>query len=217
VSTLLITQASWTMRKRTITSSASALLLLLASLVSGKHATHEHLNALHKRHRASREISARSTSEDGDMGVEIRAISETTPVNVEKRGGQCAFPYDAGLVPVTPGQMNAGWAMSPDQPPKPGSYMPYACPPGQVSVQWDPSATSYSYPKSMVCLYSTIGKISTNRNRMADCTVTTTAMSRSHSQINHTAKQRPTTSALPIKLGVLFLSVRLCFQAMKPC
>ncbi|KEF60494.1 murein transglycosylase [Exophiala aquamarina CBS 119918] len=137
------------MRKRTITSSASALLLLLASLVSAKHATHEHLNALHKRHRASRELGVRSTSEDGDMGVEIRAISETTAPKVEKRGGQCAFPYDAGLVPVTPGQQNAGWAMSPDQPPKPGSYMPYACPPGQVSMQWDPSATSYSYPKSM--------------------------------------------------------------------
>jgi hypothetical protein len=138
------------MRKRTITSSASALLLLTASLVSAKHATHDHLNALHKRHRATQQLSARSAAEDGDMGVEIRAISETTASNVEKRGGQCAFPYDAGLVPVTPGLQNAGWAMSPDQPPKPGSYMPYACPPGQVSVQWDPSATSYSYPKSMV-------------------------------------------------------------------
>lgn len=140
------------MRKRTITSSASALLLLLSSIVSAKHATHDHLNALHKRHRSAREISARSSSEDGEVGVEIRAIPEATAPKVEKRGGQCAFPYDAGLVPVTPGQQNAGWAMSPDQPPKPGSYMPYACPPGQVSVQWDPSATSYSYPKSMVRL-----------------------------------------------------------------
>lgn len=138
------------MRKRTITSSASALLLLLSSLASAKHATHDHLNALHKRHRASRESVARSTAEDGELGVEIRAISETAVPAVEKRGGQCAFPYDAGLVPVTPGFQNAGWAMSPDQPPKPNSYMPYACPPGQVSVQWDPSATSYTYPKSMV-------------------------------------------------------------------
>jgi hypothetical protein len=40
--------------------------------------------------------------------------------------------------------------MSPNQPCKPGNYCPYACPPGQVSMQWDPEATSYSYPMSMV-------------------------------------------------------------------
>ncbi|ETI25399.1 hypothetical protein G647_02172 [Cladophialophora carrionii CBS 160.54] len=140
------------MRQRTITSSASALLLLIATVVSAKHSgIHEHLEALHKRHRASREVAARSTVENGEQGVEIRAIPETTTsnANVEKRQGQCAFPTDAGLVPVTPGRQNGGWAMSPDQPCTPGSYCPYACPPGQVSMQWDPSATSYSYPKSM--------------------------------------------------------------------
>ncbi|THD00443.1 hypothetical protein EYZ11_000007 [Aspergillus tanneri] len=68
---------------------------------------------------------------------------------LEKRGGSCEFPSDAGLVSITPKMMNGGWAMSPDQPCKPGSYCPYACPPGQVSMQWDPKATSYSYPMSM--------------------------------------------------------------------
>ena len=63
---------------------------------------------------------------------------------------QCEFPTDAGLVAVTPDAQNAGWAMSPDQPCKPGNYCPYACPPGQLMAQWDPTATSYSYPKSMV-------------------------------------------------------------------
>ncbi|KAG9235159.1 hypothetical protein BJ875DRAFT_281356 [Amylocarpus encephaloides] len=66
-----------------------------------------------------------------------------------KRGGQCAFPSGAGLVSVTPGAKNAGWAMSPDEECKPGSYCPYACPPGQVMAQWDPKATSYTYPASM--------------------------------------------------------------------
>ncbi|KAL8927797.1 MAG: hypothetical protein Q9208_002213 [Pyrenodesmia sp. 3 TL-2023] len=65
-----------------------------------------------------------------------------------KRTGQCAFPKDAGLVPV-PGSSNGGWAMSPDECCEPGGYCPYACPPGQVSMQWDPKATSYSYPQSM--------------------------------------------------------------------
>ncbi|KAK5307067.1 hypothetical protein LTR99_000035 [Exophiala xenobiotica] len=138
------------MRKRTITSSASALLLLTASLVSAKHGAHEHLEALHKRHHVHRHLDPRSTAENGEQGVEIRSTPETTTqATVEKRGGQCAFPTDAGLVAVTPGEANAGWAMSPDQPCTPGNYCPYACPPGEVMMQWDPTATAYTYPKSM--------------------------------------------------------------------
>ncbi|KAJ6145693.1 hypothetical protein N7470_009588 [Penicillium chermesinum] len=78
-------------------------------------------------------------------------VHRHAPVNatLQKRGGQCEFPSDAGLVAVTPGEKNAGWAMSPDQACMPGHYCPYACPSGQVSMQWDPKATSYSYPMSM--------------------------------------------------------------------
>lgn len=72
-------------------------------------------------------------------------------VTLEKKSGQCQFPTDAGLVPITPNAMNAGWAMSPNQPCLPGNYCPYACPPGEVMMQWDPEATSYTYPQSMVC------------------------------------------------------------------
>ena len=127
------------MRTRTYTASA---LLVLATAASAKHGVHEHLQALHHRHH-NRETH--STPETAEQGIEIRSAAP----ELEKRG-QCAFPYDAGLVPVTPGSVNAGWAMSPDQPCTPGNYCPYACPPGQVMMQWDPSATSYSYPKSMV-------------------------------------------------------------------
>ncbi|KAJ5834148.1 hypothetical protein N7447_000174 [Penicillium robsamsonii] len=74
---------------------------------------------------------------------------ETRDVDLEKRGEKCKFPSDAGLVAITPNEENAGWAMSPDEPCKPGNYCPYACPPGEVSMQWDPKATSYSYPMSM--------------------------------------------------------------------
>lgn len=69
---------------------------------------------------------------------------------LQKKSSECPFPSDAGLVEVTPGEKNAGWAMSPDQSCKPGDYCPYACPSGQVSMQWDPEATSYTYPQSMV-------------------------------------------------------------------
>jgi Beta-glucosidase (SUN family) len=81
-------------------------------------------------------------------GVELRSVS--SEADIEKRQSQCQFPTDAGLVSVTPDQENAGWAMSPNQPCTPGSYCPYACPPGQLSMQWDPTATSYTYPESMV-------------------------------------------------------------------
>ena len=154
------------MRRDTITSSASALLLLLASFTSAKHTgIHQHLDALHKRHRATRDVVARSTIEDGEQGVEIRAVSESATSNASlgKRQGQCVFPSGAGLVSVTPGSQNGGWAMSPNQPCTPGNYCPYACPPGQVSMQWDPSATSYSYPKSMVSISHYF------RERLTDC------------------------------------------------
>lgn len=138
------------MRSNNVLSGASAVLLL-TSIASAKHGVHDHVQALHRQHH---ERLARSTPETAEVGVEIRAASpETAAPAVEKRDGQCAFPYDAGLVPVTPGSSNAGWAMSPDQPCKPGGYCPYACPPGEVMAQWDPKATSYTYPQSMVrCL-----------------------------------------------------------------
>lgn len=123
------------MRRWTICSGASALLLLVTLAQAHKHA-HEQLNVLHRRHREER--LARKINASDELG------------ELEKRGGQCVFPADAGLVAITPGSANAGWAMSPDQACTPGSYCPYACPSGQVSVQWDPSATSYTYPQSMV-------------------------------------------------------------------
>lgn len=122
------------MRRQTIGSGASALLLL-ATVAQAHKGSHEQLQAIHKRHRESRITKKTNESQNFEL---------------EKRGGQCVFPSDAGLVAVTPGSANAGWAMSPDQSCTPGMYCPYACPPGQVSMQWDPSATAYSYPQSMV-------------------------------------------------------------------
>ena len=90
-----------------------------------------------------------------------------TDLPAVKRQSQCQFPTDCGLVPVTLSDQNAGWAMSPNQPCLPGNYCPFACPSGippfsvnlidfftgQVMAQWNPAATSYTYPLSMVlCL-----------------------------------------------------------------
>ncbi|CAK9439411.1 uncharacterized protein LODBEIA_P35450 [Lodderomyces beijingensis] len=63
---------------------------------------------------------------------------------------RCPFPQDASIVAVATNGENAGWAMSPDEPCIPGKYCPYACPPGQLTNQWDPSAgAAYTYPSQM--------------------------------------------------------------------
>jgi len=65
--------------------------------------------------------------------VHKHAHKRHTELPAVKRQGQCQFPTDVGLVPVTPHQQNSGWAMSPDQPCMPGGYCPYACPPGTLN------------------------------------------------------------------------------------
>ncbi|PHH65315.1 hypothetical protein CDD81_2727 [Ophiocordyceps australis] len=78
-------------------------------------------------------------------------LHSRTDVSNEARSncGVCRFPTDdANLVAITPHADNCGWAMSPDQQCKPGSYCPFACKPGMVMAQWDPES-SYTYPASM--------------------------------------------------------------------
>ncbi|KAL9037247.1 MAG: hypothetical protein Q9180_003828 [Flavoplaca navasiana] len=111
----------------------------IASLVLAKHGD-THLRALEHRHLHHKGRSLSPIERRNGYRVE-------EPV-VEKRTGQCQFPEDAGLVHVS-GLSNGGWAMSPDECCEPGGYCPYACPPGQVSMQWDPHATEYAYPQSM--------------------------------------------------------------------
>lgn len=166
-------------------------ILFLASLVSAKHAVHEHLHALHRRHH---EQAVRSMPETAEHGVEVRAAAPET-ATPEKRQAQCSFPYNAGLVPVTPGSQNAGWAMSPNQPCTPGNYCPYACPPGQVMMQWDPSATSYTYPKSMVSRSESNSSARTDLNRTVASFATTMATSTNLSLRNHIASQPQATLA----------------------
>ena len=119
---------------------AAMMLLLSIPSATAKHGVaHQVLERRHAHHLHKKFHSSKA---------EERGLAETEVI--EKRTGQCQFPSDAGLVAVTPGAQNAGWAMSPDQPCKPGMYCPYACPPGQLMAQWDPSAVAYTYPLSMV-------------------------------------------------------------------
>ena len=112
-------------------------ILLLSAHCEAKH-SHQlsHLDVLGKRHKHQR-LHASPRAE----GIEDA---------VQKRGGQCVFPDGDLMVAVTPDLKNKGWAMSPDQPCTPGGYCPYACKSGYVMAQWNPEATSYTYPLSMV-------------------------------------------------------------------
>jgi len=125
------------MRFLDIQTAVGAAIVLLALPAEAKHDhSINQINILGRRHTHKK---ARASS---------RAV-------VEKRDdGPCAFPTNAGLVPVTMGAKNKGWAMSPDQECVPDSFCPYACPPGQVMAQWNPEAKSYPNPKSMVRLTS---------------------------------------------------------------
>ncbi|KAI9292985.1 hypothetical protein K502DRAFT_325543 [Neoconidiobolus thromboides FSU 785] len=58
----------------------------------------------------------------------------------EPIAGECNLPTDENIIPITPKQMNRGWAMSPDQGCKIGGWCPYACKAGYYSAQYDESA-----------------------------------------------------------------------------
>ncbi|OMJ28360.1 putative secreted beta-glucosidase adg3 [Smittium culicis] len=100
-----------------------------------------------------------STENSGKPGNSSGSeIAEKAPTEPDSNGdsapsGLCKFPWAQGnnenVYPITPEEMNAGWAMSPDQECKKGTWCPYACSPGYYSAQWDPSATLYNGAGSM--------------------------------------------------------------------
>lgn len=67
---------------------------------------------------------------------------------VAARKASCSLPDDADLVHV-PGDVNNGFAMSPDEPCEDGKWCPIACVSGKVMAQWKPNTTQV-YPESMV-------------------------------------------------------------------
>ena len=115
-----------------------AAIVLLAAVSEAKH-SHKPvpLEVLERKHgHAHMKLHSKRAEHNEEPALDKRDV--------------CSFPLNAGLIAVTPGAQNGGWAMSPDQPCTPGKFCPYACPPGQLMGQWDPSATTYSYPASMV-------------------------------------------------------------------
>lgn len=119
---------------------AAIILLAAASEARHSHNRPVQLENLERRHG------------HGHSHNKVHSRAEHEDESVLDKRDICSFPLTAGLVAVTPGLKNAGWAMSPDQPCVAGKFCPYACPPGELMGQWDADATSYSYPASMVRL-----------------------------------------------------------------
>jgi len=140
-----------------------------------------------------------------------------------KKSGKCKFPSDAGLVAITPGAANEGWAMSPDESCTPGNYCPYACPPGQMSMQWDPKATSYSYPMSMVSDFKDFKRAQMRieqeltGNRMAVSIAMRMERSRSHSLTGLTVKMVQVPWVSRISAGRQSPSAKRYFPETRPC
>lgn len=149
-----------------------AAIFLLALPCESKHAhSVNHLNMFANRHQNKRAHISSARAEGLEDGLHKRS--------------SCEFPSGAGLVAVTPGALNAGWAMSPDQKCTPDSFCPYACPSGQVMAQWNPQAKNYPDPKSMVCSPYTTKKSMLISSRMVDCTATRRERSASRSMTSH--------------------------------
>jgi hypothetical protein len=83
---------------------STAIFAFFSLLLAGEAIAHDH-GVMGKRH-AHHRLFKKAAEEQGQ---------------VIKRG-TCEFPKDAGLVAVTPDALNAGWAMSPDQPCRPYVY-----------------------------------------------------------------------------------------------
>lgn len=158
--------------------------VLLLSTASDARLGHRmsHLDAFEKKHHHHRSLHNEVRAEGNESTLEKRAT--------------CDFPSGAGLVSVTPGSMNGGWALSPDQACTAGSFCPYACPPGQVMAQWDPLAIAYTYPMSMVRLVNSPTIKYANIARMVDCTAITVAKLASHSLTSHIVFQESGQSQL---------------------
>ncbi|KAK0636872.1 hypothetical protein B0T17DRAFT_92654 [Bombardia bombarda] len=111
----------------------SASLFFAASPVSATHAHRQAHEEYGKRH---------SHNDHHQSGELLRSEAR----NVQKRA-PCSLPDHPDLIHV-PGDVNNGFAMSPDEPCEDGKYCPFACAPGKVMAQWEPNST-YVYPQSM--------------------------------------------------------------------
>lgn len=126
----------------------SAILVLgVQPCYAGSHHQHRHqyrqIHHQHHHHHTGKRDDYNFSNATANPRYESRR-----PEKLEARGSaKCEFPKSKGLFAVTPGSMNGGWALAPDQECVDGTWCPIACPAGQVMAQWKPG-TTYTFPES---------------------------------------------------------------------
>ena len=181
-------------------------ILLLSLPCEAKHAHQlSHLDAKRHNHKHSHKSIQASPRAEG-----IEEVLET-------RSGQCAFPNDPSMVAVTPDQQNAGWAMSPNQPCLPGNWCPYACAPPGVSKQWNPAATSYVYPLSMVCSSGSLSTDTTDTSRTVGSIATPMATCRKDFPTNLIVNREPARLRRRTHVPRTLRSARRFSLVTRPC
>ncbi|KAI0391175.1 beta-glucosidase-domain-containing protein [Xylariaceae sp. FL0594] len=146
------------MKTTTITAAIGTAVLILTArpcAASGQHQLlhrhqhqhqHPHPHHQHQHHPLRRDIFGPGfgpTNASANPRYESRR-----PEKIHARdGAKCQFPEDKGLFAVTPGSLNGGWALAPDQECVDGTWCPIACPPGKLMAQWKPN-THYTFPAS---------------------------------------------------------------------
>ncbi|RWA12740.1 hypothetical protein EKO27_g2358 [Xylaria grammica] len=136
------------MKPTTLKAAVGSAVLLLATQpegVSSQHHRHQHRQIHHQHHHhASKRSDYGPSNATSNPRYQFRR-----PEKLEARGSgaKCEFPKSKGLFAVTPGSMNGGWALAPDQECVDGTWCPIACPAGQVMAQWKPD-TTYAFPES---------------------------------------------------------------------
>ncbi|TRX98125.1 hypothetical protein FHL15_000770 [Xylaria flabelliformis] len=136
------------MKITTLQATIESAVLLLAAQPCYAGAQHQHHHQHRQLHHQHHHHSAkRDNFHFGNSTVNYRYGSRR-PEKLQARGGsKCEFPTSKGLFAVTPGSMNGGWALAPDQECVDGTWCPIACPSGQVMAQWKPD-TTYKFPES---------------------------------------------------------------------
>ncbi|KAF2971079.1 hypothetical protein GQX73_g2418 [Xylaria multiplex] len=136
------------MKTTTLKATVGSAILLLATqpdcVSSQHHHRHQHRQVHHQHHHhTSKRADFAFSNATSNPRYESRLSTK-----LQARGGaKCEFPSSKGLFAVTPGSMNGGWALAPDQECVDGTWCPIACPSGQVMAQWKPD-TTYAFPES---------------------------------------------------------------------
>ncbi|KAI0197753.1 beta-glucosidase-domain-containing protein [Astrocystis sublimbata] len=135
------------MKTTTLQATLGSAMLFVATQPSYAGAQHHHHQHRELHHQHHHHAAKRETFQFGNATFNYRYGSRR-PERLQARGSsKCEFPKTKGLFAVTPGSMNGGWALAPDQECVDGTWCPIACPSGQVMAQWKPDST-YSYPES---------------------------------------------------------------------